>query len=236
MRKYSLKELEHLLPVLDENEQKAIMGGGSGSYYDPFTRDEFLSMQICGNWQGGYVYGMNYIGKNENVSWSMDGTLQVGSYTYYNVYSSDILMTNMLNDVYVTASKYIIEQHDDFHWAFDFVEGIGLRASFGSKVRTEISSGKMSISGLIVPFSTSYDWTQYAEVYVNGKMVRKQQLTRNGYYISAPGQYVTGETTVDLLNLHGYVEVKIFSVGNLKDNSTGNSSVSRTDVVYSQYR
>ena len=31
MRKYSLKELEHLLPVLDENEQKAIMGGGNDS-------------------------------------------------------------------------------------------------------------------------------------------------------------------------------------------------------------
>lgn len=68
MKKFSLKELESLLPVMNLQEQNAIVGGGFGTLSSPYTISEYLTMVGKGTWRGGYVEGFSqYVGQNSNT-------------------------------------------------------------------------------------------------------------------------------------------------------------------------
>ena len=59
--RFSLFELEDTSSVIDKASQKTFMGGGSGSFTEPYTQDEFDSMMYSGHWNGGFVYGMGWV-------------------------------------------------------------------------------------------------------------------------------------------------------------------------------
>ena len=59
--RFSLFELEDASSVIDKASQKTFIGGGSGSFTEPYTQDEFDSMMYSGHWNGGFVYGMGWV-------------------------------------------------------------------------------------------------------------------------------------------------------------------------------
>ena len=48
--------------VLSDGEQRELVGCGSGTFNDPYTKEEFWGMMADLNhpWTGGYVMGMGY--------------------------------------------------------------------------------------------------------------------------------------------------------------------------------
>ena len=60
MKKLRLKDLHalaHEMPHVSEKEQRGFVGGGTGSNLDPFSQDEYRTMQANGTWEGGFVMG-----------------------------------------------------------------------------------------------------------------------------------------------------------------------------------
>lgn len=45
------------MPVIDEDEMRLYVGGGTGTPGDPYTEDELNAMLDSGIWKGGYVDG-----------------------------------------------------------------------------------------------------------------------------------------------------------------------------------
>ena len=68
--KCSLQQLAEEMPVLGTIDQVAIIGGGSGSFDDPYTLDEIDQMTFFG---GGYVTN------NGTISWMMKDTMTFGN-------------------------------------------------------------------------------------------------------------------------------------------------------------
>ncbi len=62
LTKQSLDELAKVMPVLSEEVQISLIGGGDGSMSNPYTVQEFDQMSDSGTWTGGYVSGLGYIG------------------------------------------------------------------------------------------------------------------------------------------------------------------------------
>lgn len=78
LTKATLSELELHCEIMKLFEQKGVVGGGSGSTY---SMEEYLRMTAEGNWTGGYVEGVGYVGANDNMNWDSDGNANMGSYT-----------------------------------------------------------------------------------------------------------------------------------------------------------
>ena len=60
MKKLRLKDLHalaHEMNQVSEKEQRGFVGGGTGSNLDPFSQDEYRTMQANGTWEGGFVMG-----------------------------------------------------------------------------------------------------------------------------------------------------------------------------------
>ena len=51
----NLDELAKVMPVISEMEQRSFIGGGSGTFTDPYTEEEYERMIASGTWEGGYV-------------------------------------------------------------------------------------------------------------------------------------------------------------------------------------
>lgn len=58
-KKFSLEALSHILPVLDEVEQRGFVGGGDGTFENPYTAEEFDNWQ--GSFPGGVVEGLGLV-------------------------------------------------------------------------------------------------------------------------------------------------------------------------------
>ena len=61
LTRMSLEELAMTLPVVENEIQASYVGGGNGTYEDPYTQKEYYSMLAIGSWQGGYVENMGHI-------------------------------------------------------------------------------------------------------------------------------------------------------------------------------
>ncbi|MCS2583329.1 hypothetical protein NXY00_08545 [Bacteroides sp. BFG-551] len=57
----SLLNLTDKCNLIDENTQKCLIGGGSGTPDDPFTEEEYNYLFYSGQWQGGCVEGMGWV-------------------------------------------------------------------------------------------------------------------------------------------------------------------------------
>lgn len=55
LKRKSLEELSKVMPVLDSATQDGIVGGGSGTYFDPYSQTEFMQICTTGYFSGGYV-------------------------------------------------------------------------------------------------------------------------------------------------------------------------------------
>lgn len=66
----SLAELAERMPVLDENLQRCLIGGGNGTLEDPYTVEEYDQMVASGTWNGGYVDGWGYTFSDVTVTGS----------------------------------------------------------------------------------------------------------------------------------------------------------------------
>lgn len=65
----SLDALSNELPALSELEQAGVVGGGSGTEVDPYTREEYERMLASGTWLGGFVdAGYSYWGATDSSS------------------------------------------------------------------------------------------------------------------------------------------------------------------------
>ena len=82
MRKLTRKNLEELamiLPVIEQKLLSSYVGGGNGTYEDPYTMTEFNDMADCGRWNGGFVEGLGFV-ENEIILTPNGCYVGVGSY------------------------------------------------------------------------------------------------------------------------------------------------------------
>lgn len=63
----TLNELAKEMALLSEQEQKAYLGGGSGTEMDPYTYIEYSRLADNGLWTGGHVEGLGYISTVEVI-------------------------------------------------------------------------------------------------------------------------------------------------------------------------
>ena len=68
LTKKSLDELARFMPVISENQQMGLIGGGMGTLDSPYTIDEFEKMLVSGTWQGGYVEDWGAVLREVTVS------------------------------------------------------------------------------------------------------------------------------------------------------------------------
>ncbi|MFA7105342.1 MAG: hypothetical protein WC165_09435 [Dysgonamonadaceae bacterium] len=102
----SLSELAIMMPILNEIQQKKIVGGGDGSIYHPYTVAEFDAMCANGTWNGGYVEDWGYTYAEVTVSGSYGGSGSYdssGSYVspsgnMYSINNAVDFLTNNAND------------------------------------------------------------------------------------------------------------------------------------------
>ena len=57
----SLNELAIMMPILSEIQQKTFVGGGDGTYGNPYTWEEYSNFLTKGTWYGGYVDGYGFV-------------------------------------------------------------------------------------------------------------------------------------------------------------------------------
>ena len=53
----SLEQLAKEMPILSEQEQCSYWGGGTGTWEDPYSYEEYQKLVQSGSWSGGYVMG-----------------------------------------------------------------------------------------------------------------------------------------------------------------------------------
>lgn len=53
----SLEQLAKEMPILSEQEQCSYWGGGTGTWEDPYSYEEYQNLVQSGSWSGGYVMG-----------------------------------------------------------------------------------------------------------------------------------------------------------------------------------
>ena len=58
----SLSELEVVMPCFENEVLRDVIGGGTGTYADPFTFAEMDAMVYAGTWEGGFVEGLGMLG------------------------------------------------------------------------------------------------------------------------------------------------------------------------------
>jgi hypothetical protein len=61
LNRLRLEQLEEQLLPLESGILSSLIGGGNGSYENPYTVSEMDSLLDNGNWNGGYVVGMGYV-------------------------------------------------------------------------------------------------------------------------------------------------------------------------------
>jgi len=91
LNKVGIDILREEMPVLDEAMQRSVIGGANETWY---SWAAYESMLAEGNWAGGYVHGVGYIGSAVTVT-GVGGT-GFGEYQYFSSTSSYIgsLQTN----------------------------------------------------------------------------------------------------------------------------------------------
>ncbi len=61
LAKKNLDELAKIMPLVSQQEQGEILGGGTGTQEDPYSYSEFQTFSSSGNWNGGYVESIGYV-------------------------------------------------------------------------------------------------------------------------------------------------------------------------------
>lgn len=114
MTKKSLEELAKSLPVIEKSIQMGFIGGGNGTSSDPYTLAEFDSMSDSGNWNGGFVMGLNGEGVLSYVS---NDTFNYGSSSYPGHVSQDVItfpdyVTSLNNNIWDSLAGATIDKLD----------------------------------------------------------------------------------------------------------------------------
>lgn len=107
--------------VLSDDEQREIVGCGSGTIDDPYTPEEFWNMMGDLNhpWTGGYVAGMGYFMPEWNIY-----------YTSTNHYSSGYNnITSFFEDIYSTYNNIYGAYEDALGTIGDAVNGFSIDIS-----------------------------------------------------------------------------------------------------------
>jgi len=77
----SLSELEVVIPCFENDALRDVVGGGSGTYADPFTSAQVDAMIYNGTWTGGFVDGIGWVGGSTTIyGYNIPGTTTVYNY------------------------------------------------------------------------------------------------------------------------------------------------------------
>ena len=121
-KKFSLDELNFILPALNAAEQRNYIGGGSGTYHNPYDYQEWMNLAVHGNWHGGWVFEDNthmnkvFIGQNDNITWDAEN-----GFTLYGPELSEIYVYGSYNGaIYADYSGILsdlnyIYNHDGYY-------------------------------------------------------------------------------------------------------------------------
>ena len=166
MKKFSLKELESFLPVMNLQEQNAIVGGGLGTPSSPYTMNEYSTMVSRGTWRGGYVegYGQYISLTNTNlVGSSYNGKLFGGNGTSSNPYSFYQFLNwyGIWPGGYVYGYGYIIPDvviYGSKSSAYSYIYNNSSSYSYSYSSKSSSSAGTVSPSGSSILPSTTYHY------------------------------------------------------------------------------
>lgn len=180
MTKKSLEELAKSLPVIEKSIQMGFIGGGNGTSADPYTLAEFDSMSDSGNWNGGFVMGLNGEGVLSYVS---SDTFNYGSSSYPGHTSQDVLTFPN----YVTSLN--ISALDSFAgWAVGLVD-LGITAHMKEKygdmtrnIQAELlEKGYDGSSSFTIVKTVQNDDTKFSVYDANtGKLITSRTLDFTG--------------------------------------------------------
>lgn len=250
MRKYSLKELEHLLPVLDENEQKAIMGGGSGSYYDPFTPMEYLNLVAENHWSGGYVDGLGLVDRYTNVSYNSSGwnsSADESSYLdkyewgsvnrYVPVYGS--AFSNTLDEV-TCSTEYFTKFSNNDTWFWQPITGKGIMEGFKTDAYVHKRADSLEILCTVTPKNRQSEMVYDARIEVTSdkglEVILFNRMNSNSSNLYSTGSIPMGDKVVDLSKYKGHVTVMVKSFGVKSEVNEKQSTPDNVIVVYDAIR
>jgi hypothetical protein len=82
LTKKNLDELAKVMPVLNENIQRSLIGGGNGTQTNPYTETEFDQFLTSGYFPGGYIlFNGDSSGTYLAASYATTDVVVTGSYT-----------------------------------------------------------------------------------------------------------------------------------------------------------
>jgi len=77
----SLNELAKVMPILNENIQRSLIGGGNGTQSSPYTETEFDQFLASGYFPGGYIlFNGDSSGTYLGASYATTGVEVTGNY------------------------------------------------------------------------------------------------------------------------------------------------------------
>lgn len=207
LTKKNLDELAKVMPVLSETEQRSYVGGG-------------------GTPEGSGLYGPPHTLEEYRVMIA-SGHWSGGVVEGYGYIAPEATITA---DKRVTSSF----SGDSRKWMPS--EGVGMNGGFSYKGSYMIENGYMSVgSSVFTQFGTDIQASGEVLVYVNGTEVASYPMSRPSSMAYESGLVPVGNTTFNLQQYSGHVEVKI-QLGYTHNNGTGYDHSTTKETIYSAYR
>nr|WP_302830318.1 hypothetical protein [uncultured Bacteroides sp.] len=207
LTKKNLDELAKVMPVLSETEQRSYVGGG-------------------GTPEGSGLYGPPYTLEEYRVMIA-SGHWSGGVVEGYGYITSEET---------ITGNKRVTSSFSGEARNYAFSEGVGMNGGFSYKGSYMIENGYMSVgSSVFTQFGTDIQASGEVLVYVNGTEVASYPMSRPSSMAYESGLVPVGNTTFNLQQYSGHVEVKI-QLGYTHNNGTGYDHSTTKETIYSAYR
>ena len=118
--------------VLSDGEQRELVGCGSGTFNDPYTKEEFWGMMADLNhpWTGGYVMGMGYFMPEWNIYYSSTNNCSSANNNVISFFDDASSIYRNLYGAYEDAVNTVTEAVNGFtlnfsvkKYLFDMIKG-----------------------------------------------------------------------------------------------------------------
>lgn len=197
LTRQSLDELAQVMPVIDEREMRSFVGGGDGTYNNPYTEAEYEEMMNSGNWYGGFVdYGSGCIDYVLATSFCSGNAQTVsgfnGHYINYHLLREGwgISATNVFNGYTIVESGIFTVIVSDAHT--DIQDYLGSTGFLSLPNAYIYSTGDNPLG------SFSFNLSQYT-----GNIEVVLEVTHNCYNPSMGGNHVDGFTNKQFIQVIG---------------------------------
>lgn len=207
LTKKNLDELAKVMPVLSETEQRSYVGGG-------------------GTPEGSGLYGPPYTLEEYRVMIA-SGHWSGGVVEGYGYITSEET---------ITGNKRVTSSFSGEALDYAFSEGVGGTSTFLYKGSYLINDGYMSVgSSIITRFGDDIQASGEVLVYVNGTKVASYPMSCSSSMVYESGLVPVGNTTFNLQQYSGNVEVKI-QLSYDHNNGIGHDIANTEKTIYSSYR